>query len=216
MKHLSAILLVLVLAISFSACGSSGNTGQESAPPTEAADRQVIYLVPDTDAISGVSAEQLNTVKAFAESRAGDVTAVTVDEENKRIVVETAREIPDSFAQELTAIPRLTFRDPDGGVVMDGGDVASAAAIADGSDHLVEIQFTESGKEKFASVTEAYINQIVSVYLDDKLIAGPMIYAVITDGTAQIFNNYSREEAAGIAAEINAAVLPFPIKAVRE
>ena len=241
MKKITAVLLAVILAIAASGCGAPAadpaatsvpavsvteNTGNTNNTYAEATDNSgytdvdsmypnTLYLVPDTADIAGVGADELAVIKAYAEFRLGVDAAVSVDEENKRVIVKTADELPESAAAELTAKPSLTFRAPDGKVVMDGSETVSAEACAYSTEYVVTVRFTEKGGSRFADITEEYLDQTISVYLDDELLSSPTVYAPITDSEAQIVGGFSEEEAADIAARISFAALPFNVKSVK-
>ena len=233
MKKVFAVLLAMILAISTAACGTTANNDTETVSPTtetasptdefsdiepteDISGMNIIRIVPVTADLGAVTADELSAIREFAKYRLGDDAAAVIDEENKQVLVGMADEIPDGTAEELTAKPVLTFRDPDGEIVMDGSEVLSAAPYFSETYYLVLIKFTESGKDKFTKITEEYMNQTISVYLDDELITSPTINAPITDGEAQIFGDFTAEEVTDLSTKISFAVLPFELKAVIE
>jgi preprotein translocase subunit SecD len=87
-------------------------------------------------------------------------------------------------------------------VVLDNSDVASAAVIEQPVGHGVEIVLTESGKQKFARLTEQNVKKLLGMVVDSELVCAPLINAPIAVGKAIIEGRFSPEEAERIAAGI--------------
>lgn len=102
-------------------------------------------------------------------------------------------------------------------VLMDGSMVESAEAgyINDNSgtqSYIVSLNLTEEGKTKFAEITEQYLNQTVSIWMDDIMLSAPTVQAVISDGRAQISGKFTAQEAQELAQKITAGALPFQLE----
>lgn len=148
---------------------------------------------------------------------------------------------PDAAISEISATASLTFRPgnsyesveyaDDGSVVMktptgetaatvllDGSYVESATAgviTEDGNpQYVVSLEFNDEGAQLFADATATYLNQTISIWMDDTLLSYPTVQAVISDGSAQISGNFTAEEATALAAKINAGALPFTLETV--
>ena len=77
----------------------------------------------------------------------------------------------------------LTFRNENGDILMDNADVAKIyARHNDKHGYFIEIEFTEEGTAKFASVTEEYIGKVIKLCVDDTVLMKPTVSAAITDG----------------------------------
>ncbi|MGN1456362.1 MAG: preprotein translocase subunit SecD, partial [Acutalibacteraceae bacterium] len=146
---------------------------------------------------------------------------------------------PNKAIEELAATAKLTFRPgnsytnityaDDGSVVymtpsgdtaetilLDGSNVKSATAqyitTSDNkTEYVVLLEFDDEGKEKFASATEQYLNQTISIWMDDQMISAPTVQNVITDGQATISGTFTAEDATDLANKINAGALPFDL-----
>lgn len=71
--------------------------------------------------------------------------------------------------------------------VLDAGDVLHAAAVSGDYDpYMLEITFTERGKQTLAAVTAAGINRRLAIFYRTRLISAPVIREAITGGKAQI------------------------------
>ncbi len=147
---------------------------------------------------------------------------------------------PEAAIEELAATAELTFRPggeyestetaEDGSIIyktptgetaetvlLTGADVDSAAAEAyrntttNQLTYQVSLNLTDSGKEKFAEATEKYLNETISIWMDDVMISAPTVQNVISDGQASITGNFDAEEATDLAEKINAGALPFKL-----
>ena len=190
---------------------------------------QIIHAVSTGAA---VTADQLDDAKAVIEARlvSQNITgyAVSVNYDTQNITVNIPQKDSDtgfdlaSATDTLCAENRLTFRDPDGNVILDGSDVESALVSylmydSDaGNEPVVQINFNSEGTAKFAEATEKYIGQSISIRMDEEMISNPRVNAAITDGKAIISGLGTLEEATALADRINAGALPFRLRSVNE
>jgi beta-lactamase regulating signal transducer with metallopeptidase domain len=94
--------------------------------------------------------------------------------------------------------------------LLDHTAIASAVARRDAlGNPVIEVQMTQAGTLRFAEVTRANIGRQLAVVVDGRLLIAPRINAEITAGLAQIAGDFSEQEAAVLAARINAAVRPL-------
>lgn len=123
---------------------------------------------------------------------------------------------PDKALTELGQMALLTFRSPDGEVLVDGNMVESAQAAYDEQrkEPIVVLRFNAEGKELFANATEKYINQTIGIYLDEEQLSNPVVQTAITDGEGLISGSFTNEEALDLAAKINGGALPFAMSAI--
>lgn len=107
----------------------------------------------------------------------------------------------------------------DGSVVLVGTDVKDARAVT-GTDSMqnsqmaVSLTMTEEGTGKFAdATTKAFQNgESIAIYYDGEIISAPNVNAAITDGSAQITGNFSREEAEQLASTIRIGGLKLELE----
>lgn len=117
--------------------------------------------------------------------------------------------------EEIGATAQLSFVGPDGEVALGGQHVKSATKqiYQDQQTGLtktvVSLEFDGEGTKLFAEATEKYINQPLSIMLDDVVISAPNVNSVITDGKAMIEGRFTGEEADILAGRIEAGSLPF-------
>lgn len=123
---------------------------------------------------------------------------------------------PEAAIKELGSMSQLTFKDPNGGVILTGSDVQSASAQPDTqtSGYSVQLKFKDSGTKKFADATTKYVGKNIGIYMDSTQVSDPVVDEPITDGTAEISNSakpMTSDEAKTLAAKINAGALPFKL-----
>ena len=141
-------------------------------------------------------------------------TSVTT-EGDKRIRVEIPGKYDSSdIVNTLSQTGELTFKSPNGEVLLTGSDVEKAVVGSDqqtGSP-LVSLELNSDGQPNFADATITFLGQKISIYMDDEELSSPTVQAVISDGKAQITGSYSIDEAKKLAGLINAGALPVTLK----
>ncbi len=110
-----------------------------------------------------------------------------------------------------------------GSIVLKGEDVANAQAgyqnsgTANTQEVVVELEFTEEGKQKFADATKkAFANgESIGIYYDGRFISVPKVQAEITDGRAVITGEESFESAQNLASMIRIGGLKLQLTELR-
>ncbi|MBE5884022.1 MAG: protein translocase subunit SecD [Lachnospiraceae bacterium] len=106
----------------------------------------------------------------------------------------------------------------EGSVMLVGTDVetARAATMQDnmGSQHVVELNMTKEGTQKFAAATQrAYERgETLGIYYDGAFVSVPSVNGVFTDGYAQISPMESYEEAEALASTIRIGGLKLELE----
>ncbi len=131
---------------------------------------------------------------------------------------------PEEAVQMLGATAKLTFRDPDGNVIMEGGSDVKRATYRYGQttengpmEHYVELEFTSSGTQKFTEATSRIAantsgNNYISIFLDEDEISSPRVDEAITTSTCVINGSFNENSAAALANQIQSGQLPFALK----
>lgn len=167
-----------------------------------------------------VSAEDLEKTKEHLELRVNKVgvaETVVATEGDKRVRVDIPGQFNSSeIVDSLSKTGELTFKSPEGDVILTGQDVKQATAVrnAETGKPEVSLELNEAGQEKFAEATGKYQGQAISIYMDDEVLTSPTVQSKITDGKAVITGSKSDDEAKSLAALISAGALPVPVKAV--
>lgn len=120
---------------------------------------------------------------------------------------------PQKAIAELGETARLTFRDPQGNILVEGKDVKESKVQLDSqtNEPVVTLEFNEKGAKAFEDATEKLINQYIAIYMDETLISAPSVSKKITGGNSIISNIGSTEEALALSEKINSGALPFSL-----
>ena len=180
---------------------------------------------PAEDLGRAPTSDELESAKTIIETRmdAQNIAdrEVNIDSTNGSIIVkfpwksDEADFDPQQAISELGETALLTFRDPDGNVVLEGSDVSkSYASISqeDGS-YVVVLELTDTGSTKFAEATGNLVGKTMSIYMDENEISAPTVREQITGGVATIDGQANLAEAKDLAAKINSGSLPFSMVA---
>lgn len=145
---------------------------------------------------------------------------VTVDKEHGNIIVRFPWKSdektfnPEAAIAELGETARLTFRDPQGHVLVEGKDVENSQVVKDKQtgQYEVSLQFDKKGAEDFAKATAKLVGKPMGIYMDDEQISNPVVQQAIQGGEAVINGMESQESAQALSDKINAGALPFSMK----
>lgn len=169
------------------------------------------------------TASELEAARAIIETRmdAKNITDrdVTVDQSNGKVIVrfpwksDEADFDPQKAVSELGETAKLTFRDPDGSIILEGTDVTKSAAqlSPNSNDPLVALELSSAGAEKFAEATARLVGQNITIFMDENLVSSAVVLSPITGGHAQITHLNSLQEASQLADQINSGSLPFSL-----
>ena len=166
-----------------------------------------------------VTKDDLDKTKKQLELRVNKIgvsETVVTTEGDKRIRVDIPGKFDSaSIVESLSKTGKLTFKSPDGEVLLTGADIEKASVSSDPETGVPEVslEMNEVGQPKFAAATEKYLGQKISIYMDDEVLSSPTVNSVITEGKASITGSTSLEEAKTLAGLINAGALPVTVKA---
>ena len=80
----------------------------------------------------------------------------------------------------------------------------------------VALEFTNDGGKKFAEVTRRLVGKQLAIFLDDFPLTWPRVNTEISDGRAVITGSFTRDAAKTLSLQLNAGVLPVPVKVVEK
>ncbi len=186
---------------------------------------EAVYFPKDYDP----TVEELNAAKASIEKRCDDKNIsdreVTINEERKSILLRFPWKSdetdfnPEEAIKELGSTYRLTFRDPNGNVLLEGKNVKKATPeTANNSTGLsaggfvVDLEFDSEGADLFYNATSSLVGSNMGIYMDENPISMPKVNEAISGGRAQITGIATMEEAVVLANRINAGALPFALE----
>ncbi|MDD3766495.1 MAG: protein translocase subunit SecD [Eubacteriales bacterium] len=168
--------------------------------------------------------EQLEAARAVIETRLdlNNITDrdVTVDVNNAMIIVRfpwASTEVdfdPQKAIAEIGETAMLTFRDPDGNVLLQGDRVVKSAAEYDPNtkSYYISLEFDEEGAKQFEEATSMLVGKQMAIYMDETAISAPNVREAISGGKASITGNFTVEEATKLANQISSGALPFSLK----
>lgn len=146
---------------------------------------------------------------------------VTLDKEGGYIIVRFPWKSdekdydPEQAIQEIGEMAQLSFRDPQGNILIDGKHIINSTpnrtSTNVGVKNVVELTFDNEGAKLFEEATGKLINKQMSIYMDEELISSPYVQSKISGGKAIIDNIKTFEEAKNLSEKINAGALPFSL-----
>lgn len=170
--------------------------------------------------------QELESAREVIESRMDSQNIadreVTVDKDAGYIIVQFPWKSgetdfnPEDAISELGEMAELTFKDPDGTVLIQGKDVEKATPQTNTSKgiktYVVALSFNSNGSKLFEDATGKLIGKRIGIYMDNNLISNPTVQNQISGGQAVITGMKNYEEAKALAEKINAGALPFSLK----
>ncbi len=145
---------------------------------------------------------------------------ITIDKERNAILVrfpwkadEKEFDAEKAIA-ELGETALLTFRDPEGNVLLEGKNVKEAMATTDPQTGfpVVTLEFDSEGAAKFEEATGKLVGSNMAIYMDELMISNPNVKEKISGTNAVITNLESMEYARSLANKINSGSLPFSLE----
>ena len=133
----------------------------------------------------------------------------------------------DEAASLLGSTAKLTFRDADGNIVLDGAtDIKNAeyqygqvGSTASASEAYVQLTLTTDAVSKFADATrkaaaESEGRNYISIVMDEQIISSPSVKEEINSETCVISGNFTPETAQQLANQIKSGQLPFELNTI--
>ena len=155
-----------------------------------------------------------------------EATVSRVQSDNGRIRVEVPGVDASDVASLLGTTAKLTFRDYQGNVVLEGSDVSEASAQygpvseTSGNIHYVSLKLTDDGKNKFATATAAAAalsgsgNNYIRIVLDETTVSQPSVSEQITSNDCIISGSFDKASATELANLISSGSLPVELEVI--
>lgn len=169
--------------------------------------------------------DELNSARNIIETRldSKNITdrEVTVDKDSRYIIVrfpwksDEKNFNPEDAINELGEMAKLTFRDEEGNVLIEGKNVKISSPQQSSNNltgYEVKLVFDSEGAKLFEQTTQKLIGKPLGIYMDETRISNPTVQSKISGGTAVINGLSSMEEAKDLSEKINAGSLPFSLK----
>lgn len=169
-----------------------------------------------------VSHEDLQKTKDLIKLRVDKLgvaeTVVTTEGDNKIRVDIPGEYNSQGIVDVLSKTGELTFKAPDGKVILTGKDVKKATSMLDQQNGkpVVSLELNNEGTKLFSEATQKYLGKQISINMDDQQLTNPTVQSQITNGEAVITGMSSVEEAKNLAGLINSGALPVSIKALSQ
>lgn len=190
-------------------------------------------LVFEADGEAEITSSTMDQTVSILQGRAdrlGLSEAVISPQGTNRIRVEIPSiSDPAQARDQLGALAQLTFRKPDGTVVLTGDDIKSADSVFSATDesgvanHHVALTLTDAGSEKFYAATAEIAaaateeERYLAIYLDEAMVSAPGVNEAINT-TECIITVEQNEDAQAyteyLATTINDGKLPFKLNAI--
>lgn len=167
------------------------------------------------------TAEELDAARTIIETRLDQQNIldrdVTIDKQNGYILVrfpwksgETDFD-PEKAMSELGETAKLTFRDEEGNILVDGSHVKKSMVITDPQygGYVVSLEFDGEGTKLFSEATGRLVGKPIIIYMDEVLIQSATVNEHISQGRAVINGMSGMEEAKALSDKINSGALPF-------
>lgn len=137
-------------------------------------------------------------------------------ENGNRVRVELAGQFNQEKARQfLDEQAVLQFKSPSGQVLLTGKDLMSNASYQpDPQTQAADVAVQFKDPSRFAAVTQKYLGQRVSIWLNGKMIQDPNINSVITGGQAVITGFSTVQSAIDMAKLLNAGAFPLELHEV--
>ncbi len=142
---------------------------------------------------------------------------------NDQFVVEIPGESnTDDAVKQLGSTAKLEFRNADGDVVLEGGDIVKAEYAygdptnAGTSSYYISLKLSDSAVDKFSeatgkAATAGADKNYIAIYLDETEISKPSVSEKLTTSDVVITGNYTKDEAKNQAALISSGKLAFAL-----
>lgn len=187
-------------------------------------------FTPDVDAatLESITDAEMESAETVIKTRLVNKhitdSEVYTDLENKQIIVRFPWQSdeedydPAAAVEELGETAMVIFREGSestGNIILQGSQHVDSASVGFDSktnEPVVQLNLTSEGASLFATATSEFLNDTISIWMDDELLSAPTVNAVITNGEAIITGMESAEAAQELAEQINAGSLPFALK----
>lgn len=225
-KFMIAIIIIAVLAYVAFFGVQIGSTFVGGALQTEKSGIKLGFdlsggsvITYEADAAS-VSDAEIDTAINMLKTRLtnlGYTEATVTRQGDKKIRIEIPDVSNDEAIEKLGTPGKLTFRNGNGEVLMEGNKdyIKNATPQFNNEDgYYVQLQFTSEGQKKFAEATSAVYGSSDSrlyIYLDEDIQSAPTVQQVIDSDTCVITGDFKSEDANWLANTIKEGQMPFSL-----
>ncbi|MBQ9488052.1 MAG: protein translocase subunit SecD [Selenomonadaceae bacterium] len=179
----------------------------------------VVLEAEDTD-IAKVDEDAMQRVVSIMEKRVNELglTEPIIQREGERRVIIELPGIkdPDKAIETIGKTAMLEFKDEEGNTLLTGTDLkdAQAAMNQSNSQAVVNLEFSDEGKEKFADATLQNVGRKIAILLDGEVLTDPVVREPILGGRAEFSGQRDLEEAQRLAVLLRSGALPVKVNII--
>ncbi len=179
----------------------------------------VVLEAEDTE-IAQVNEDAMQRVVSIMERRINELglTEPIIQREGERRVIIELPGIkdPDKAIETIGKTAMLEFKDEEGTTLLTGTDLkdAQAAMNQQNNQSVVNLEFSDEGKEKFADATLNNVGRKISILLDGEVLTDPVVREPILGGRAEISGQRDLEEAQRLAVLLRSGALPVKVNII--
>lgn len=169
----------------------------------------------------GVAEPTVQTVRSGKNYRITvDLPGITNTADAVKLIGQTAQL---SFREEAIIPPEIATQNAGLRVfnpnpALEGKDVKKATVAYDQQNGTpqVSLEFSDTGKKKFADLTTKNVGKSIGIFLDQQVLSAPTVQQPILQGNAVISGSFTVDQAKALAVAINSGALPVPIKLIEQ
>ncbi len=179
----------------------------------------VVLEAEDTE-IAQVNEDAMQRVVSIMERRINELgltEPIIQREGSRRVIIELPGiKDPDKAIETIGRTAMLEFKDEDGNTLLTGTDLkdAQAAMNQQNNQSVVNLEFSDEGKEKFADATLNNVGRKISILLDGEILTDPVVREPILGGRAEISGQRDLEEAQRLAVLLRSGALPVKVNII--
>ena len=190
-----------------------GFTNTDGTVNTESASNDASSILGDNVHIEGANVIQ---------NPDGSIQIGGTPQEGATVIQQNENATTDENA--TAQLPNYDYSKPpifnDDQIVISGNDITSARGGMSSDNYgqtmyVVDLAFTEEGKQKFAEATERNLGQPIYIIYNGNIVSAPYVRSIISDGRAQITGMESLETAERLASTIRIGALQLELDVLR-
>ena len=179
----------------------------------------VVLEAEDTE-IAEVNEDAMQRVVSIMERRINELgltEPIIQREGTRRVIIELPGiKDPDKAIETIGKTAMLEFKDEEGHTLLTGTDLkdAQAAMNPNNNQNVVNLEFSDEGKEKFADATLKNVGRTIAILLDGEVLTNPVVREPILGGRAEISGQRDLEEAQRLAVLLRSGALPVKVNII--
>jgi preprotein translocase subunit SecD len=177
---------------------------------------EILYVAKPIDPNGKVTLDSLRETAKLLKKRVdptGTLDPEINPESPNRIRAKIAGAVDETAIREkLQKTAYLSFRDPDGNILMDGRDFVANGAEVTFHESKPVVTIKLKSADKFKDVTTKLLGKSLAIFLDEEMIANPGVDHIIARDSAEISGNFTYLEAKELKDTINLGALSLKLE----